>query len=331
MLNFRSLRLFSGAQRARSLAISVMLILVCSLRAVSAVAAEPVQVAASIQPLGLIARELLAPVAPQGVAVIVPQSSSPHGFSLQPSDVRLVVSAPVLLWLGPDFEPYLEKALKKRPQKLQSTVITAADIDGIRLLPVREVGAAGIADHHHHHHGHHHDHGAMDPHLWWDSGNAEKIAAALTEALIGLYPQWRSKLEASLQSFTAGLEERRQTLLARRIESPAGFLNYHDSLLYLESELGISSKRRIALAPEDKPSVKDMVSIVRWLTEEDISCLIVEPGVSERFLAKINPQGVLQEIEIDPLGWDVASYSDMWFQGASRLMDCAARKDPPGK
>jgi hypothetical protein len=74
-----------------------------------------------------------------------------------------------------------------------------------------------------------------------------------------------------------------------------------------------------------------MVAIVGWLKAQDISCLIVEPGVSQRFLAKINPRGVLQEIEIDPLGWDVVSYSEMWFKGASRLMGCTAREGSPDK
>ncbi|MDX1692418.1 MAG: zinc ABC transporter substrate-binding protein [Ketobacteraceae bacterium] len=281
-------------------------------------------VAASIRPLGLIAAELLAPVAPEAVEVIVPATASPHGFSLQPSDMRLVMSAPLLLWLGPEFEPYLEKALEKRPAALADGVVAAVDLSGIRLLPVRQVAQAHTPGHHHHdhHQDEHQEASYHDPHLWWDSHNAILVARALTGQLIRLYPQWQAALTESLARFTEQLAAKRGQLLAAT-RTGGGFINYHDSLVYLEKELGISSERRVALAPEDKPSVRDMLSLVTWLEDTRVSCVIVEPGVNPRFLEKINGRGALKEVAIDPLGWDASSYSAMWSLAASRLMECA--------
>ena len=287
-----------------------------------------VLVAASIRPLALIAEEILSPVRSGAVAVIVPQGASPHGFSLQPSDMRLVVSAPVLLWLGDSLEPYLGKALRKRATDLGHSLITADRLDGMKLLPPRAVHQEGADDTEgHHHHDHHHDHdhsaGQFDPHLWWHSANARLLAKALVAELSARYPQWEPALTASLEDFTQRLDRQRASILSQRPVEPRGFLNYHDSLLYLENELGLSSQRRITQAPEDKPSVRDMLELTRSLTDRQAFCVITEPGVNPGFLNKLNARGNLREVMVDPLGWDATSYSDMWMKGASALLSCS--------
>ena len=294
----------------------------------TATRAPAVVVATSIKPLALLAEELLAPVQPGAVKVIVPRSASPHGFSLQPSDMRLVITAPLLLWLGPDFEPYLAKALAKRPGNGTKRVVTAETLTGMTLLPVRDVAAEAEAGHRHHHDDHQHAAGHFDPHLWWDSGNALVIAEALVRELSALYPQWQAALSRSQQAFAERVAESRQALLKTRPEHPEGFLIYHDSLIYLENELGLSSRRRITRTPEDKPSVRDMLSLSGMLNEGSLSCVITEPGINPALLGKLNPGGRLQEIEIDPLGWDATSYSDMWLKGAGALMKCAGGSPP---
>lgn len=283
-------------------------------------------VAASIRPLALIAEEILAPIQSSAVAVIVPQGASPHGFSLQPSDMRLVISAPVLVWLGEDFERYLDKALRKRPADAGRGLIAAEHLDGMKLLPVRAVHQEDVNRvHHHDHHDHHHDHGESqyDPHLWWDSGNARRLAAALVSELASRYPAWSEALSASLTAFNQRLEQQRASVLSQRPAEPRSFLNYHDSLLYLEQELGLSSQRRITLSPEDKPSVRDMLDLTQSLAAQRASCVITEPGVNPGFLKKLNARGNLREVMVDPLGWDVRSYSEMWLKGASALLSCA--------
>ncbi len=283
-----------------------------------------VLVVTSIQPLGLLASELLAPVQAGAVRVIIPRSASPHGFSLQPSDMRLLVTAPVLLWLGPDLEPYLTKALQKRGVQPDRQLITAESLSGIRLLPWRDVEDDAVAGHHHHEaDDHHHDQGQYDPHLWWDSQNALLMADALTATLSGLYPQWQQALAESRTAFEQRLTRLREQIQAQRPAQPKGFLIYHDSLLYLEKELGISSARRITQTPENKPSVRDMLSLSRSLNNGKVNCVITEPGVNPAFLRKLYGDNRVQETEVDPLGWDAESYTDMWFEGARALMECA--------
>lgn len=288
-------------------------------------------VATSIRPLALIAEELLQPVAPDRVVTIVPRSASPHGFTLQPSDLKLILQSPVLVWLGPSFEPYIEKALRKRSANMPAATIALENLEGVHLLAGRELGNDTIealaGDDEHDHHGH--DHQGADPHLWWDSGNAVVLAQALTEVLIELHPQQESALKQSLNQFMGRLLQAKALVMTvkKAQQSQNGFLNYHDSLLYLEHELGIHSQRRIAKAPEDKPSVKDMMALVTWLNENRVACVITEPGVNPQLITKLNARGNLKEVVIDPQGWDAAGYTDMWLGAAQKILACLSASE----
>ena len=67
--------------------------LLCAIATLAGVAtaAEPLRIVATIQPLGLVARELGGDRV--AVSVLVPPGASPHTFEPQPSDVRSLAQA----------------------------------------------------------------------------------------------------------------------------------------------------------------------------------------------------------------------------------------------
>lgn len=77
-------------------------------------------VVTSIRPLGFIASAIADGVTP--TEVLLPDGASPHDFALRPSDIQRLRSADLVLWVGPDMEAFLNKALVpiRRPESWPS-------------------------------------------------------------------------------------------------------------------------------------------------------------------------------------------------------------------
>ncbi|WP_417254538.1 zinc ABC transporter substrate-binding protein [Celeribacter sp.] len=96
--------------------------------------------------------------------VLMPQGTSPHGYSLRPSEAKAVQDADVVFWTGPQIEPWLEDLIDEIGQNTRSVPLT--EVEGATLLDVRE-GATferHVHDHDEHAHDEHDDHDDHDDH-----------------------------------------------------------------------------------------------------------------------------------------------------------------------
>ena len=133
-------------------------------------------VMASVKPLTLITSELLANVAQ--VDTLLPDGASPHDFALRPSDRKRLNNTELLIWVGPEIEPYLAK------------VIEASKVEHMTMLD--EHADHGEEEHHddHKNHAHEeehhdahevHDHAGLHP--WLDIEAVEHFAEELSAEL----------------------------------------------------------------------------------------------------------------------------------------------------
>ncbi len=156
--------------------------------------AAPPRVVASIAPLGMIAAAVMGDVA--APAVLLPPAQSPHHGALKPSQARALAEADVVVWVGPNMEMGVGKALAARPADwLRDRTFTVSELPGVALLPGRRLNEIGDGHGHDHDHDHksghdhkpgeaHDHHGGEDPHLWLSPDNA--AAAALAERLASI-------------------------------------------------------------------------------------------------------------------------------------------------
>lgn len=115
--------------------------------ALFSVSASAATVVASIKPISLIATELLDGVAQ--VQTLLPEGASPHDYALKPSDRRKIDETELMIWIGPDVEPYLTK------------VIAASGVADMRWLETAEEHAHEEHEHDEHEHQEsQHDHDA---------------------------------------------------------------------------------------------------------------------------------------------------------------------------
>ncbi len=121
--------------------------------------AEPA-VVVSIKPVhGLVTRLM------EGVGeptLLIDGATSPHAFTLRPSQAAALAEADLVVWVGPALESSLQTPVANLGT--DARVITAVALDGLTVLPAREGGL--WEGHHHHDHGHdddgHDDHGHDD-------------------------------------------------------------------------------------------------------------------------------------------------------------------------
>ncbi|PLX89325.1 MAG: zinc ABC transporter substrate-binding protein, partial [Desulfuromonas sp.] len=126
-------------------------------------AEEPVSptVVVSIKPLHFLVSGVMEGVAePQ---LLVKGGGSPHDYAMRPSEARMLASAALIVWVGPQLESFLAKPLTTLGQKAR--LLEFGKILEPHLLPVREGGAWSSEVHAHHIHSEQQQL-ARDPHFW---------------------------------------------------------------------------------------------------------------------------------------------------------------------
>lgn len=276
--------------------------------------AESLQVVASVRPAALLVQELTAEL-PVSVTTLLPRGATPHDYALKPSDLRTLVNADLVVWLGDDSEPYLKPVIRKAGRAIQWEELGAVERLSLRELQRgdRVHGDRVHGDHDQAHHGH--DHPAMhfDPHLWLGVDNALALAAALQDALQLALPQHSQQIARNRAALAQRLQQQRQQVQAALAESPP-FMLSHDAYQYLEQDLEIASVGAVNLDPEIKPGVKHLMALKQLLQARDVQCVLVDPTVSSALLDKLDRSPPLHRAAIDPLGWDFnGEHYSLWL------------------
>ncbi len=120
--------------------------------------ADAPAVVATIKPVHSLTAALM-----EGVAeptLLIRSGGSPHSYAMRPSEARALERAEIVIWVGEGLETFLERPLETLAA--DARIVTLAESDGLRLLPLREGGGWDAHDHagdeHDEHHGEHAEH-----------------------------------------------------------------------------------------------------------------------------------------------------------------------------
>nr|WP_321455659.1 zinc ABC transporter substrate-binding protein ZnuA [uncultured Cohaesibacter sp.] len=300
------------------------------------------KVATSIAPVYSITAAIMKDVAtPQ---LLVDQATSPHVAKLQPSDAKALQDADLVIWIGPNLSPALEKPIETLPSKAR--ILTLNKIEGLTELEVRTGGnwekhvhdhdEEHDADHDHeaehdHEHSHEahddHEHEGHDPHIWLDPENGLAMAKAITEALVELDSNNAAQYQANEQAFekqiTSEIEKIRQELAAIK-DKP--YIVFHDAYHYYENRFGISAAGSVMLQPGVSPGVARIKEIRAKLKDLNVVCIMAEPQFSDKILNTLIEGTDTKIGQLDPLGTNLELgpdlYENLMQYNASKLLDC---------
>lgn len=283
-------------------------------------------VVTTIRPLGFIASAIADGVTP--TEVLLPDGASPHDFALRPSDIQRLRSADLVLWVGPDMEAFLTKAL---------VPISATRKLAISELPaVKPLLMKGEDDDDHDHageahnhadddHGHHH--GEYNMHVWLSPEVAKVTAIAIHDRLFELMPQNKDKLDANLRQFENLLTQTDKNVgnMLTPVQGK-GYFVFHDAYGYFEKHYGLSPLGHFTVNPEIQPGAQRLHQIRTQLVEQKAVCVFAEPQFRPAVINAVAKGTTVRSGTLDPLGIGIAlgkdSYGKFLTQLSSQYVSC---------
>ncbi len=281
----------------------------------------PVQAAvvASVKPLGFIAAAIADGVTP--VQVLLPDGASEHDYALRPSDVKRLRSADLVVWVGPEMEAFMPKAVGQLPA---GKSIELAALPAVKPLLIR--GADDDDSGHeegsqaHEESGHSHHHGEYNMHLWMSPEIARQSAVAIHAKLLELMPQSRDKLDANLQHFEAELataDSQIQSQLAP--VKGKGYFVFHDAYSYFEKHFGLTQTGHFTVNPEIQPGAQRLHQIRTELVERKAVCVFAEPQFRPAVIEAVARGTDVRSGTLDPLGTAITPGRDSYVKFLSQL------------
>ena len=311
------------------------------------------KVAADISPVhSLVSRVMLGVGTPD---LIVQAGTSPHGYTLRPSEAKALQDAQMVFWMGESLSPWMEGALDTLSS--DATIITLLERDETILMKFREGALFEEHDHDDHgdekhddhgdekhddhgdekhddhgdekhdDHGDHEDHGSHDPHAWLSPDNARIWLNLIASQLSIVDPENAGTYFANAAA--ARLEIEALTIEVNSLLEPVRgkkFIVFHDAYQYFEKAFDLSASGAISLGDASKPSPARIAEIQGRIQEESIDCVLSEPQFNKGLVATVMAGSKAKTSVIDPLGVGLKPgpdlYSELIRNMTKTLVDC---------
>ncbi len=278
--------------------------------------AQP-QVVASILPIHSLVAAVMQDVAEP--ELLMRGGSSPHDYSLRPSDVRTLNQAELVFWVGEELETVLARPLAQSPAR----AIALMDNPGLELLPLRE---GGLWEAHDHGHDHHH-HGDEDAHIWLEPRRAavmvEQIAAVLSEHAPVHADQYQHNAAETVSRLQALEAEIIETLAPIRTTP---YIVFHDAYQYFEDRFNTMAVGSITLNPERRAGARRIIDIRQRIDDRGAACVFSEPQFEPALVNTLVNGTEARSGVLDPLGATLTPGPEAYFQLltglAEALRDC---------
>jgi zinc transport system substrate-binding protein len=324
------------------------LLLALGVSALSPLALAKPVIVTSIKPVSMVVAAIAGDKAE--IQQIVSSTASPHDFAMRPSDLKKIINADTVVWVGESLERFLEKPLENAGKEDSSIEWLA--LDGMALHNFakehhhedeseeahddhdheahddhdhEEHGdhdheahddhdheAHGDHDEHEGHEGHHHD--GVDPHVWLSPDNARILAKAVTTRLVSLDSANAKYYKDNLASFEKGLSAKDAEIRsALNKVNKVPYIVFHDGYSYFEQHYGLSHAGEITVSPERKPGAKKVAEIRHEIQENKVQCVFSEPQFSPAIVKTLLEGSDVKTAPLDPLGSKVKMGTNAYF------------------
>lgn len=278
--------------------------------------------------------------------LLLDKGADAHSFQLRPSQAAALQDAGLVVWIGPEMTPWLDRALDGLSGARQLRLLTAegTHVQGFGGEAGHEEAGHDEAGHDeaghdeaghdeagHDEAGHEgHDHGLVDPHAWLDPGNASHWLGLIAAELAALDPQNAPTYAANADKASAdiaALDAELVTLLAPVKDRP--FVVFHDAYGYFASHYGLTIAATVSEGDAAAPGAKQVAEVKGVLAGGTI-CLHGEANHDPKLLEELAAAtGAHLGAPLDPEGsaFDPGPgvYGDILRGLAQALAECAAR------
>lgn len=247
-------------------------------------------------------KSFVEPLLPEGsqLRVLMQPGRSEHGYEFTPSDLRAIAEADVVVLVGLNLEPAVEKTLANRKDPSRR-VVRFSDVAGIQADPHA---------HHDHEHGEECDHGPVDPHLWLDPILCETLVGGVRAAIDAELAE-RNALTDEVKAALAAREASLRARIARVDQAwrDAGpmlaatpIVTHHNAFPRLSERYGMRIAAVIREIPTTEPSPAQVANVARTIREQNVRTIYVEPQFNRKLADRIAKAAGVSVATLDPLG-----------------------------
>ncbi|AIL12394.1 hypothetical protein IM40_00860 [Candidatus Paracaedimonas acanthamoebae] len=242
---------------------------------------------------------------------------SPHHYALKPSDRRKIENTDLLIWIGPNYEFFLEKPLEQS----SANTIQINTIPDLIQLPIRSTECPTCS------HLHGTESNVMDPHLWLTPLNAQKIVEVIADKLSQHDPQNASTYKKNATFLISKLAHLHQALTEKLTPvQNYPFLVYHDGYQYFEKAYNLSGLGALILDPEIPISVQRLKILEEQIKLKNVRCIFGETQFYPALIKTLADATRIKTGNLDPFGTtfplDEALYFKMMHQLADTFIIC---------
>ncbi len=294
-------------------------------QATSAVAEDGTGIVASIKPVhSIVSAVMLGVGEPQ---LLIRGTSSPHTFSLRPSDAAVLEDASVVFWIGAGMESSLAGPIAALAGGAR--LVTLSQAPNLIRRPLRGGGAFENHAHRDHDHGEAedehrgaghdddglgHDEHVFDMHVWLDPHNADAMARMIADELSAVDPANAERYARNatiLGQRLAALTEDIDALVAPARRQP--FIMFHDAYRYFEDRFGLSAAGSVVVSLERTPGVRRVRALRERVRELGAVCVFSEPQFQPSLVRTIIEDTQARSGVLDPLGAGIESGPELYF------------------
>jgi len=283
-------------------------------------AAESGQILTSIKPLMLVAREITSGAGLK-VVYLLPPTISEHNYALRVSDIKRLRGADLVIWLGPEIEPYLESSLNNWVSEQKSTKSLPLLEKMVFDEPIYdddEVTKKTALDKGRHN---------IDPHIWLSPPLAQQMARQISDRLSLIYPADKPRFEANFEIFSRkilALDKVTDESLKAHKNKP--FFVYHGAYSYFIKRYGLNQIGVLHAQPGAAMSLKELSELQLAMEKQTQGvCLFREPQFALAPAPAFKGTNVMKTGALDPLGINADSYELLIEQLTKGFLQCFAQ------
>ncbi len=221
--------------------------------------------------------------------LILSAPTSPHTYTLKPSNAAALSKAKLIFWIGPQLETFLLKPITTLNRN--AIVISFPPPDK-----------------------------STDPHIWLDPLRVKKMVRKIASALIPQDQKNTALYQANLQNTLNRLDTLDQKLKAQLADTKP-FLVFHNAYSYLAERYNLKIVGSLVNNPEIKPGAKRIRQIRQILETSDVTCLFSEPQFNRKIITALLAESQIKIGTLDPLGSDIPPGSEHYFTMMQQLAD----------
>jgi zinc transport system substrate-binding protein len=288
--------------------------------------AEVPDVVADIPPVHALVAQVMGDLG--APILILERGASEHDFQLRPSQAAALADADLVVWVGPELTPWLDRALDSLGGNVARLGLLAADGTDRRSYITggpddhadRDDPAATAED------GHDHAAEGTDPHAWLDPSNAKVWLGLIATELSMLDPENAATYDANATKASDGIDalDRKVATLLTPAQDKT-LVMFHDAYGYFAAHYGLTLGGSVAVGDASAPGAQRLSELQAALAgtaciypeaqHDDALITQLATGTDVRIGAPLDPNGSTLEPGPD-------LYATLMTTLASTITDC---------